>query len=327
MATAPSSVVLVEDENTGDRFLLYTTEAGIQVRLAYEGDQLWMSQAQIAELFGRDISRISRHISNIFEEGELNEETSLRKAQTTQGRPSVLYSLDMVISVGYRVSSRQGTLFRKWATAKLVQFATKGFVVDSERLKSPEARDHFQDLKEIIRDIRASEYQLYKEVRRICALCSDYESLTDQDKYLFFATVQNKLHYAVTGMTGAEIRMQRADAKRDHMGLVSWTGNHPTQRDALTAKNYLGEPEIRDLNRFTSMLLDYFEQETDLQRLVVMQDAEQKLDRFIQNNERPLLMTAGSVSKSQADEHTKQQYNLYKEHLRRLAHEQSLDED
>ncbi len=319
-------VRLVEDANTGDRFLIYGTESGVQIELRYEGDGLWMTQARMAELFGRDVSVISRHIGNIISDGELSIKSNLQSMQiASSDRPVTLYSLDMIISVGYRVSSKQGTMFRKWATEKLVQFATKGFVVDSERLKNPDNADHFAELREIIRDIRASEANVYREVRGICALCSDYEMLSDREKVVFFAKVQNKLHYAVTSMTGAEIRTSRADADQPSMGLTSWSGDRPRQRDVLTAKNFLGQDEIRDLNRFTGMLLDYFEQETDLRRLVVMADAEGKLDTFIRNNERPLLHGSGRVSKRSADEHAKQQYEAFNEQRRLQRHAEADD--
>jgi hypothetical protein len=165
-------VHLIEDETTGDRFLLYATAKGLRLDIRYEGERLWMSQAQIGELFGRDISTISRHIANVIEEGELDESTSLQKVQTTTGRPATLYSLDMVISVGYRVSSVQATLFRRWATEKLVQFATKGFVIDPARLIETGSADRIAELREIIRDIRAAEANVYSELRRICALWS-----------------------------------------------------------------------------------------------------------------------------------------------------------
>lgn len=313
-------VQLKEDERTGDRFLIYADSKGIQVQIHYQGDALWMTQAQLAELFGRDVSVVSRHISNIFEDGELDMESNLQKMQIASStKPVTLYSLDMVISVGYRVASREATMFRKWATEKLVQFAIKGFVVDVERLKNPDQRDHFAELREIIREIRASEANLYTEVRQICALCSDYNLLTEKEKNLFFATIQNKLHYAVTGMTGAEIRMQRADANLPSMGLNSWSGDQPLAKDIYAAKNYLGDAEMRDLNRFTGMLLDYFEQETDLQRLVTMQDARASLDKFIRNNERPLLEGPGTTSKSSADTYVKQQYQIFAEKRRNLA--------
>jgi hypothetical protein len=321
-------VHLVGDAETGDRFLIYATESGIEVELRYEGQALWMTQAQIANLFGRDVSVISRHIANVLGEGELSEEGNLQKMQIASAtRPITLYSLDMVISVGYRVSSKQATMFRRWATEKLVQFASKGFVVDVTRLKDPERPDHFSELKEIIRDIRSSEANVYKEVRRICTLCSDYAAIDEREKNAFFATVQNKLHYAVTGMTGAEIRMERADAGKPNMGLTNWRGDHPMQRDVLTAKNFLGESEIRDLNRFTVMLLDYFEQETDLKRIVVMHDAVEKLDKFIRNNERVLLRGKGSISKQAADQFAKEQYRIFNEERRRLRHEHSMNED
>lgn len=320
-------VRLVEDTNTGDRFLIYGTARGVQVELRYMGETLWMTQLQMSDLFGVGVPTINEHLGNVFAEGELSEEATIRNFRIvrTEGARQVArninhYNLDAIISVGYRVSSTQGTMFRKWATTKLVQFAVKGFVVDSERLKDPDGANHFAELREIIRDIRASEANVYKEVRGVCALCSDYGVLSDHEKNVFFAKVQNKLHHAVTNMTGAEIRVGRADASRPNMGLTTWSGGHPTKRDVLTAKNFLGDAEIRDLNRFTGMLLDYFEQETDLQRLVVMADAEQKLDTFIRNNERPLLRGRGSVSKKSADEHTKRQYDIYNEQRRLQRH-------
>lgn len=166
-------VHLHEDEETGNRFLIYSSENGPHIEIRFTEERLWMTQAQISTLFEVDISSVSRHIRNIFDDGELDEETSLQKLQRSTGRPAVIYNIDVVISVGYRVSSKPATIFRKWATEKLVQFATKGWVVDAERLKSPHTNNHFQELREIIRDIRASEANLYKEVRQICSLCKD----------------------------------------------------------------------------------------------------------------------------------------------------------
>lgn len=323
-------VHLVEDADTGDRFLIYATERGLRVELRYEGDTLWMTQAKMSELFGISVPTINEHIRNVYADGELDEKPTIRNFRIvqTEGVRSVTrdvkhYNLDAIISVGYRVGSAKGTLFRKWATEKLVQFATKGFVVDVERLKNPDSSDHFAELREIIRDIRASEVNVYKEVRAICALCSDYSAIPEQKKIDFFATVQNKLHYAVTEMTGARIRVERADATKPHMGLTTWSGDQPTQNDVTTAKNFLGEAEIRDLNRFTGMLLDYFEQETELERLVTMADAETKLDTFVRNNERPLLRGKGTASKAVADRHAKAQYKIFNEERRRLRHEQA----
>lgn len=327
-------VHLTEDEATGDRFLLYATESGVEVQLHYEGNDLLMTQPQMADLFGVTRQNVNLHLNNIYSEGELERGATSKDSLHVRleggrkvNRNVTLYNLDAIISVGYRVSTKQGTMFRKWATDKLVQFATKGFVVDVERLKDPEHSDHFRELRELIQEIRASEANVYKEVMRICGLCSDYHSLDGKSKGRFFSTIQNKLHYAVTGMTGAEIRISRADANQDAMGLTNWSGEHPTQKDVLTAKNFLGEAEIRDLNRFTGMLLDYFEQELDLGRLVTIQDAENKVDTFIQNNERVLLRSAGSVSKPAADKHAKSQYQIYKEKQRQIAHDASMKGD
>jgi len=331
LATPPAPpehepVRLTEDEDTGDRFLLYATDAGVEVQLRYDGGELTMTQPQMADLFGVTRQNINLHLKNVYEEGELEREATskdslqVRQEGTRRVRRAVTaYTLDAIIAVGYRISSRQGTLFRKWATDKLVRFATKGFVVDTARLSDPDAADHFRELRELIRDIRASEANVYKEVMRICSLCSDYADRTGAESGRFFSAVQNKLHYAVTGMTGAEIRMARADAALPAVGLTSWSGTRPTQNDVMTAKNFLGEAEIRDLNRTTGMLLDYFEQELDLGRLVTMADAEAKVDMFIRNNERALLAGAGSVSKAAADAHAKGQYRMYKEEQRRIA--------
>lgn len=211
-------VHLVEDADTGDRFLIYATEKGQAVELRYSGDALWMTQAQMADLFGRDVSVISRHVSNILAENELAEEGNLQKLQIASGKPITLYSLDMIISVGYRVSSAQATLFRKWATEKLVQFATKGFVVDAERLKEPDARDRFAELREIIRDIRSDERNVYREIRHICAMCQDYDGESESWR-TFYQKTQAKLMWAISSHTPSEIIADRADSNAPNMGL------------------------------------------------------------------------------------------------------------
>lgn len=232
-------VILQEDERTGDRFLVYGTDKGTRLDIRFVGDSLWMTQAQIAEMFGRDVSVVSRHISNILDEGELDESTSLQKVQTSTGRPATLYSLDMVISVGYRVSSAQATLFRRWATEKLVQFATKGFVIDSSRLKQPENADRLAELREIIRDIRSDEANVYRELRRICAMCQDYDG--DSPAWRdFYTRTQAKIVYAVTSHTPAEIVQSRADAKQPNMGLTTWPNDNIRKGDVTVSKNYFG---------------------------------------------------------------------------------------
>ncbi|MCF6233035.1 MAG: virulence RhuM family protein [Rhodobacteraceae bacterium] len=194
---ASDPIQLVEDEATGDRFLVYGYDKGMRLDIRFEGDTLWMTQAQISELFGRDQSIISRHISGVFKDKELDEATSMRKTHKSLGRPSSVYNLDLIISVGYRVSSIQATVFRRWATGVLVQYAKKGFVVDTVRLKDPGQVDHVRELREIIRDIRSDEANVFRELRRICAMCRDYESGSNA-ALTFYKHTQAKLVYAVT---------------------------------------------------------------------------------------------------------------------------------
>jgi hypothetical protein len=303
-------VVLQEDERTGDRFLVYSTDKGLHLDIRYDGDALWMTQAQIAELFGRDVSTISRHISNIVEEGELDE-SSLQKAQIAPStKPVTLYSLDMVISVGYRVSSAQATLFRRWATDKLVQFATKGFVIDSVRLKKPENADRIAELREIIRDIRSDEANVYRELRRICALCQDYDGESEAWRD-FYRNTQAKIVYAVTSHTPAELIRDRASADRPDMGLTTWPNDNIRKNDVTVSKNYLGDLEVKELNRLTTILLDIFEDQADMGRLVMMRDAKQLLDRQLESLGRVVLSTGGRVSMTDAKRHAERQYGLY----------------
>ncbi|MFG1375760.1 RhuM family protein [Xanthobacter autotrophicus] len=269
MSEANEPVHLVEDEHTGDRFLICATEKGLRLDIRFEGETLWMTQAQIGHLFGRDVSTISRHIANVFEEGELDESTSLQKVQTTTGRPASLYNLDVVISVGYRVSSAQATVFRRWATGVLVQFAKKGFVIDAARLKQPENADRIAELREIIRDIRSDEANVYRELRQICSMCQDYDGTTEVARD-FYQRTQAKLVYAVTSHTPSEIIASWADHKRENMGLQSWPNDNIRKADISVSKNYLTEPEIKELNRLTTNLLDIFEDQLDMGRLVVM---------------------------------------------------------
>ena len=240
-------VHLQENEATGTRFLIYGNSSGSQVEIQYQGDQLWMTQAQIADLYGRSVSVVSRHISGILEEGELDE-SNLHKVQIASSKPVTLYNLDMVISVGYRVSSKQATMFRRWATQTLVQFATKGFVIDAPRLKRPENRDRVSELKEIIRDIRSDEANVYRELRRICSMCQDYDG--NSDAWLeFYRQTQAKLIYAVSSNTPAEIVKSRADAREANMGLRTWAHENIRKSDVAISKNYLGQLEVKELTR------------------------------------------------------------------------------
>lgn len=315
-------VHLQEDETTGDRFLIYGDGTGLHIEISYAGDQLWMTQAQIAELFGRDVSVVSRHIASIFEEGELDEATSLQKMQRSLGRPAILYSLDMVISVGYRVASKQATLFRKWATDKLVQFATKGFVIDAAKLKRPENRDRIAELKEIIRDIRSDEANVYRELRAICAMCQDYDGTSPAWRD-FYRNTQAKLVYAVCSNTPAEVLRLRADAGQPNMGLQSWPNENIRKADVGTSKNYLAEGEVKELNRLTTILLDIFEDQADIGRLTSMAQAGELLDGQLSNLGRVVLRSGGSVSMTDATRHAEREYEKFKTAQKQLRHEQA----
>jgi hypothetical protein len=315
---------LIEDAETGDRFLVYGTERGLRLDIRYEGETLWMTQSQIGELFGRDRSVITKHINNIIEDGELDEATSVQKMHTTFGRPASLYNLDIVISVGYRVSSAQATVFRRWATGVLVQFAKKGFVVDSLRLKQPENIDRVAELREIIRDIRSDEANVYRELRRICSMCQDYDGTSEAARE-FYQRTQAKLVYAVTSHTPAEIIASRADCRSDNMGLQTWAHDNIRKTDVGVSKNYLSATEIRELNRVTTILLDIFEDQLDIGRLVVMEDAQSLLDQQLRQLGRNVLRSGGSVKASDAKRMAEQHYERF-DQLRKLERQQEADE-
>lgn len=317
-------VHLIEDEQTGARFLVYSTEKGIQLDIRFEGETLWMTQAQIADLFGRDRSTITRHINNVIEEGELDEATSVQKVHISLGRPVAIYNLDMVISVGYRVSSAQATLFRRWATGVLVQFAKKGFVVDSPRLKRPENADRVAELREIIRDIRSDEANVYRELRNICAMCQDYDGTTEAARE-FYQRTQAKLVYAVTSQTPAEIVAARADHQAENMGLQTWQHDNIRKTDVNVSKNYLSAAEIKELNRLTTILLDIFEDQLDMGRLVVMEDAQALLDQQLSQLGRAILRSGGSVSSSDAKRISEAHYEQF-DRRRKLERQQQADE-
>lgn len=323
MTDTAGPVHLTENEQTGDRFLVYSSERGMELDIQYEGETLWMTQAQIGQLFGRDRTTITRHINNILEEGELDETTYVQKTHISLGRPTTVYNLDMVISVGYRVSSAQATAFRRWATGILVQFATKGFVVDALRLKNPEERDRVAELREIIRDIRSDEANVYRELRRICAICKDYGSDAEQAR-VFFQQTQAKLVYAVVTQTPSEVIAERADHKSENMGLQSWPKDNIRKADVGISKNYLTEVEIRELNRLTTILLDIFEDQLELGRLVVMRDAEELLGKQLSSLGRTVLKSGGSVSAKDAKRSAEREYELF-DKQRKLKRHQEAD--
>lgn len=315
-------VRVFESEGGGDRFLIYGTARGTRVEPKFEGDALWMTQAQMAELFGRDVSVISRHVSNILDEEELGESPDLHFLQIKgpANRTVTAYSLDMVISVGYRVSSAQATLFRRWATAVLVRFATSGFVVDSERLKSGGEPDRIAELREIIRDIRSAEANLYAEIRNICSMCLDYDPKSEAWRE-FYRNTQAKLCYAVTNLTPAQVIVSRADAEVENMGLQSWSGDHVRSAAVTVAKNFLRPPEIKELNRLTDILLSIFEDQLEIGRLTTMTQAAALLDKQLRDLGRIPLQHGGEVSKERADAEAKRQYKLFDS--RRRANEKA----
>ena len=311
-------VHLQEDQSTGARFLIYGNSSGSQVEIQYQGDQLWMTQAQIADLYGRSVSVVSRHLSGILEEGELDE-SNLHKMQVASSKPVTLYNLDMVISVGYRVSSKQATLFRRWATQTLVQFATKGFVIDSPRLKRPENRDRVAELKDIIRDIRSDEANVYRELKQICRMCQDYDS--NSDAWLeFYRNTQAKLIFAVCSNTPAEIVKNRADSKERNMGLQTWTHENIRKSDVAISKNYLGKSEVGELNRLTTILLDIFEDQLDVGRLTMMAEATSLLNLQLKSLGRVVLLSGGRVSTATAKIHAEREYDKFKAKLTAVRH-------
>ena len=310
--------------------LLYQTEDGrTRVECRFEDDTLWLSQAVMAELFGKDVRTINEHLQNIYEEGELRPERTIRKFRIVrlEGTRDVArviehYNLDAVIAVGYRVRSSRGTQFRQWATERLREYLVKGFTMDDERLRNPPVAgsgipDYFDELLGRIRDIRASERRMYLRVKEIFAMAADYV-LSAPETGTFFATMQNKLHFAATGSTAAELIARRADHSRPNMGLNTWKGHAVTRGDVTVAKNYLREDEIGELNRIVVMWLDFAEDQARRRRQVFLRDWESRLDDFLRFNEREVLGNAGAVSKAEADEHARGEYEQFAARRRAL---------
>jgi hypothetical protein len=309
--------------------VLYFSEDGrarIQCRL--DGDTLWLTQAQIAELFQTTPQNITLHLRAVYREGEVDEGATCKpylQVRTEGSRPVsrrlLHYSLPAVLAVGYRVRSPRGTQFRQWATATLAEYVVKGFALDDDRLKHPPAvdvPDYFDELLERIRDIRASERRMYTRVRDILKLAADYTP-TDADTQKVFQVIQNKLHHAVTGMTAAETIAARADAAQPNMGLTTWRGGTVQKADVTVAKNYLNEQEIAELNRIVVMFLDFAEDQARRKQQVFLRDWQQKLDEFLRFNERDVLPNAGSVSRKQADDRAAAEYEAFAARRRAAA--------
>lgn len=306
-----------EETNTAQIVLYQSEGANVPVEVSYMQGTFWMPQKRIAELFGKDKSTISRHLKNIFGEGELDRDSVVANIATTAADGKTyqtdFYSLDAILAVGYRVNSPQATRFRQWATATLKEYVTKGFVLNDDMLKNgrPFGKDYFDELLGRIRDIRASERRVYQKITDIFQECSfDYDKDSDIAKR-FYATVQNKLHYAVTGHTAAEIVQGRSDPSKPHMGLTSWKGGpegpvHST--DVTVAKNYLTEEEIRELNRLVTMFLDTAEDRAERHVLTSMADCDELLNGFLTFNGREVLKGLGTRTKSTADKIARERF-------------------
>ena len=323
------------NESKGE-LLVYRTEDGqVKLEVRLEDETVWLTQKMMAELFQTTKQNISQHIQAIYEESELQPEATVKKFLTVQqeGKRQVsrsldFYNLDMIISVGYRIKSLIATRFRIWATQRLKEYIIKGFVLDDERLKNPPVAgsavpDYFDEMLERIRDIRASERRMYLRVREIFAMAADYEpSLPETTK--FFSIIQNKLHYAATGMTAAELIKSRANHLLPNMGLTNWKNDEVRTTDIATAKNYLNEHEIDELNRIVTMWLDFAEDQARRHRQIFLKDWECKLDEFLRFNDREVLPGAGKVSKKEAEHHAKAEYEKFA--ARRREYKEALGE-
>ena len=319
---------------TDNTLILYTTSDGqSSVVLRELGGQLWLTQAEMAELYQVTPQSITQHIQAIYQAAEIDEAATCKEylqVQTEGGREVKRqlkhYSLPMILAIGYRVRSGRGTQFRQWATRTLGEYLQKGFVIDDERLKNPPvgtlaAPDYFEELLARIRDIRASEKRVYLRVREIFTLAADYQPSV-RDTNLFFQTIQNKLHFASTGQTAAELVYRRADAAKPFMGLTHTAAGEVRKKDIKTAKNYLHEMEIDQLNRIVTMWLDFAEDQAQRKKQVFLRDWAEKLDQFLQFNDREVLQGAGKISKKQADAKAEAEYERYAAAQRQLKETQ-----
>lgn len=316
---------------------LFTSSDGqVRLQLKLVEQSLWLTQRQIAELFEKSPKTISEHIANIYEDGELDPTATIRKFRTValEGARDVErlldhYNLEAVLAVGYRVRSNRGTQFRQWATQVLKEYLVKGFAMDDERLKNPDkdiSGDYFDELLERIRDIRASERRFYQKITDIYATASDYNSRAAISQQ-FFASVQNKLHWAIHGHTAAELIVERADSTKPNMGLTSWQGSRVGKGDVAIAKNYLTQEELGSLNRIVTMYLDYAENQASKRRPMTMQDWAEKLDAFLEFNEHQVLQDAGKVTAEVAKQLAEKTYEAFTEQRRLEENSQPSDFD
>jgi hypothetical protein len=320
-------LTLREDPDTGDRFLVYHAKDGVRAELRVEGDTFWATQAQMAAMFGVSQPTLSEHIRNVFKEGELIDygatHRKFRLVRAEGGREVARdidhYDLNTLISVGYRVSGPLGTMFRVWATDKLFQYLTKGFVIDVERLENPDGRpDFFDELLEKIRHIRTSERRMWMRILELAEFCNDYDP-TDRSQHVeFFAEIQNTMHWAAHQHTAAELIRDRVDASKPNAGVMSFKGKMPTVLEAQTAKNVLGEPEITALEAITSLALEFFESQAEQRRPTTLAQFLDKMRELVRLDGRPLKKPGdpGKVSAGQARKHAAQHIRLYKDRMR-----------
>ena len=319
-----------------NEILLYTTPNGkVKVEIYLQNETIWLTQQKIADLFGVDRSVVTKHLINIYNEAELNKDGTCAKIAQVQtegirevSRPIEFYNLDAIISVGYRVNSSQATAFRIWATERLKEYIIKGFTMDDERLKNPNnifGKDYFEEQLARIRDIRSSERRFYQKITDIYSSCSADYSKDNETTKTFYATVQNKLHWAITGQTAAELISSRVDSAKDNMGLTTWK-NAPKGKvrktDVGIEKNYLNEKELNSLNRIVSMYLDFAELQASKGVVMHMQDWVKRLDAFLQLNETAILKDAGSVSHQVALALAEKEFKKYN-----IAHDKLLESD
>lgn len=308
-----------EQPNNGSIILYQTEDGKSRIEVTLCNDTVWLTADQMAELFQRNKSTISRHIKNVFEDGELNPDSTVAFFATVQneGNRSVernlaYYNLDMIISVGYRVKSHRGVQFRIWATQVLREYLVKGFAMNDDLLKRAGGGNYFDELLSRIRDIRSSEKVFYRKILEIYALSIDYDPRTETTMQ-FFKTVQNKMHFSVHGHTAAEIIYERANAEKDFMGLTSWTGALPKRTDAEIAKNYLSSDELDTLNRIVSLYLDFAELQAKSHKPMYMKDWIQKLDDFLKLSGKELLSHAGKISAELAKQKADTEYDRFKD--------------
>jgi len=306
-------------QNNSDFILFKTEDQTITVDVRFENETVWLTQAQMAVLFGKNKRTISEHIGNIFKEGELDENSTVRKFRIVQQegdrtveREIDHYNLDVIISVGYRVKSLRGTQFRIWATQRLKEYIVKGFTMDDERLKNLGGGGYWKELLQRIRDIRASEKVFYRQVLDIYATSVDYDSRSETS-VAFFKKVQNKIHYAVHGQTAAEVIFNRADAEKEFMGLMTFPGNRPYLKDVVIAKNYLDEKELRALGQIVSGYLDFAERQAEREQPMTMKDWAKHLDRILTMSGEKLLQGGGAVSHEQALDKATAEYQKYQQ--------------